>query len=272
MAQKRKRSTSPLPDNANIFRSEPIADRTSTFIGYFSPTLTPKKLQGLEEVKSASHKMLGWRRESNQQSLTAAKQYVTGNDDDGEKYGGKRVEQVLKATNITGSCVVARWYGGVMLGPVRFTHIESCAREAVRRWQDSLAEEKTKKRRVEEEAHEKKKMLRVLSERDQSITVLRTLAVEKEGLAKQSVAEVNTDQIVMIANGAVEGTPTKVESPSQSQTSPKVAISYDDMPLDRLKALEKARDATLSFLLKRIDKAEIEIREKKGPTTKGEPP
>jgi hypothetical protein len=36
-------------------------------------------------------------------------------------------------------------------------------------------------------------------------------------------------------------------------------MDYSVMTLDRLRALEKARDATLSFLLKRIDKAELEL-------------
>ena len=44
-----------------------------------------------------------------------------------------------------------------------------------------------------------------------------------------------------------------------SPTKP-AAIDYSAMPLDRLRALDKARDATLSFLLTRIDKAEADLK------------
>ena len=151
MSQKRKHSPDP-PPNTNIFRSSPIEDRTSTFIGYYSPTLSAKELQTLPENKSASHKIVAWRKPSTQKTLPGQKaQYVIGHDDDGEKYAGKKVEKVLESLDVMGCCVVARWYGGVMLGPVRFQHMEDCAKEAVREWQVFAGEEIAKKRRAEVE-------------------------------------------------------------------------------------------------------------------------
>ena len=112
MSLKRKKSPE-LPaetsTDTNLFWSSAIEDRSSRFIGVYSPTLKPKELQNIEEINTASHKILGWRRESNQQSINKSKQYVTGFDDDGEKYGGKKVEKVLQETQVSGSCVVARW-------------------------------------------------------------------------------------------------------------------------------------------------------------------
>ena len=87
MSQKRKRSASPSPTD-DIFRSSPIEDRTSTFIAYFSPTLKPKELQNIDEIKSASHKVLAWRKESNQQSINGSTKFSTSSDDDGEKWAG----------------------------------------------------------------------------------------------------------------------------------------------------------------------------------------
>ncbi|KAK4636310.1 IMPACT family member [Fulvia fulva] len=251
MSLKRKHSQDEDATTPTIFRSAPIEDRQSTFVGYFFPATTkkPKELQQLEEFASASHKVIGWRRESNQQSITKAKQYVLGNDDDGEKYAGKKVEKVLDAMRVEGSCVVARWYGGVMLGPVRFSHIETVAKEAVRSWQDYEAEAKSKKRRLEEEAAEHTRLCKSLAERDQSVDVLRDLAAKKELEVKQHEGD--------------------AEEPSETPTSSaanKTVADYTIMTIERLRALDKARDATITFLLKRIDKAEAELKAREKPT------
>lgn len=250
MSEKRKRSPEESQSSA-VFRSAPIEDRASKFVGYFSPALKHKDLQGLDEIRSADHKILSWRRESNQQSITGGTRYTTDHDDDGEKYAGKRVAKVLDSMQVVGACVVARWYGGVLLGPVRFDHIEECAKEAVQKWKDSVVAEQSKKRKVEEDAILHKKLVAVLTERDQSVAVLRSLAQEKEEKLKKAMAK----------GGDKDAEPTKtvVSSSQQSTTDGKPAMDYGSMTLDRLKALEKARDATLAFLLKRIDKAELEL-------------
>lgn len=280
-AQKRKRSdeggaTDDTCSEPSVFRSSPIEDRDSTFVGYFSPTLKPKDIQSRDEINSASHKILGWRRESNQQSITKAKQYTTGHDDDGEKYGGSKVEKVLINMGVTGSCVVARWYGGTMLGPVRFTHMEESARAAVRAWQDHVAGERTKKRKVEEEAQEKDKLVKVLAARDQSIVVLRALATEKEQKVKDmaTAGESKTKAINDGLEAPVVVDATANTSPPKKEPAPSTpAINYDPMPVERLRSLEKARDATLAFLLKRIDKAEAELAAAEETTApKADPP
>jgi putative IMPACT (imprinted ancient) family translation regulator len=255
MSQKRKRSQEPEQDTPNVYRSAPIEDRSSKFIGYFSPSLKPKELQKLGEIESASHKILASRRESNQQAITGGTKYTTDHDDDGEKYAGKTVAKMLNNMQVVGACVVARWYGGVLLGPVRFEHIQTCAREAIQKWKESVAEEHAKKRKLEQDEADIKRLVGILAERDQSILVLRQLASEKEGKLKTALA------VTKETNGAVDGDtePKAVSVKDQQPTNGKPAIDYSTMPLDRLKALEKARDATLSFLLKRIDKAELEL-------------
>ena len=264
MSQKRKRGVEDAPeggpdgetDSVPISRSAAIEDRSSTFMGLFSPSLKPKEIQQLEEIASASHKILAWRRESNQQSITGGVKYTTDFDDDGEKYAGKKIAKVLDNMQVAGSCVVARWYGGVLLGPVRFEHIEKCAMEAVKKWQESVAEERSKKQKVEEEAVERLKLVKVLADRDQSISVLRSLAAEKEDKAKLARGKLEEH------NGDIASSQPDEQVYLRSQTAKtetKVAVDYSAMPLERLKALEKARDATLSFLLKRIDKAEADL-------------
>jgi putative IMPACT (imprinted ancient) family translation regulator len=234
-------------DDADISRSAAIYDRESKFYALYSPSLKPKQLQSLDEIQSAAHRVVGWRRESNQQSITKETQYVVGSDDDGEKYAGKKIEKVLEAAKVSGTCVVARWFGGIMLGPVRFEHIENCAREAVRRYQEVDAERRAKKRKLEEEEEEHARLSKSLAEWDQSIVVLRALAADKEKLVKQAGEDADGDA----------GPPLIAAAPSSSVQP---AADYEAMPLARLKALDKARDATLSFLLKRIDKAEADLK------------
>lgn len=268
MAQKRKHSNDlheKPTSEPSIYRSSPIQDRDSTFIGLYSPDLGPKELQKLPDLKSASHCMLAWRRESNQQSLTSTKQYVSGHDDDGEKYGGRKVEQVLNNMKVVGTCVVARWYGGTMLGQVRFAHIENCASEAVQQWVTSVGEQQAKKRKMEEEVVEKGKLVKALAKRDQSISVLRALATEKEKLAKEAAEEGGagiTKGQAVVADATRDTVPPSPKKEPSSQTG---GIDYDSMSVERLRALDKARDATLAFLLKRIDKAESELKKRTDP-------
>jgi len=60
---------------------------------------------------------------------------VSGYDDDGEKWGGEKILKVMKAAGVIDAVVVvSRWYGGIMLGPARFTHIETCADEVCRKF------------------------------------------------------------------------------------------------------------------------------------------
>ncbi|KAI7332881.1 hypothetical protein KC315_g4432 [Hortaea werneckii] len=266
MSQKRKRpeDESSNEDAPDVFRSDPIEDRSSTFVGYFSPSLEGDALQKLPEIQRATHRILGYRKESSQRSLTSVKQYVSGSDDDGEKYAGKKVEKILEGMRVGGVCVVARWYGGVLLGPVRFTHIENCARAAVSKWQTHETEQRAKKMRLEQETAEQKKLAIALIERDRSIEVLRTLAAGKERQVKEGIvagvealgdADDASEDVEEVAPKSSEAMNLK----KKTESTPKPAMDYSAMPLARLRALDKARDATLSFLLKRIDKADADL-------------
>ncbi|KAI5370136.1 Putative ribosomal protein S5 domain 2-type [Septoria linicola] len=255
MSSKRKLSDADEKDGGEeepaFFRSAPIEDRQSTFIGFYSPSaLKPKELQALAELKTADHKIVGWRRESNQQSIGKSKLYITGSDDDGEKYAGKKVEKVVEACQATGSVVVARWWGGIMLGPVRFTHIETAARDSIRAWEDYRAEATAKRRKKAGDEEERARLAKALVDRDVSIDVLRKLAADKEERLK-----------FMQENGPeVPDAGKDIKQASASASSTKPPTDYTSLPLDRLRALDKARDATLSFLLKRIDKADVELK------------
>ncbi|CAD6891486.1 unnamed protein product [Tilletia laevis] len=56
-----------------------------------------------------------------------------GADDDGEKWGAQKIAKVIQEENAENVLVfVSRWYGGVLLGPDRFTHITDVARATLR--------------------------------------------------------------------------------------------------------------------------------------------
>lgn len=246
MSLKRRRSSSPKDiknsedKQTDIFVSEAIEDRTSTFIAYFSPSIPPKELQKRPEIKSASHRMLAWRRRSSSQRTLAGASapLESGHDDDGERYGGKRALSTLEGCKAEGSLVVARWYGGVMLGPIRFTHIEKCARDAITAWQRHEQGEVQKRRKLEEDREEKTRLVEELSERDTSIAALRKLLEEKT--KSESTFGPTASQIEKAA-------------PLVPQSR---GVDYTALPVERLRMLDTARDRTIGWLLKQIDATE----------------
>ncbi|KAK3111280.1 hypothetical protein LTR53_013621 [Teratosphaeriaceae sp. CCFEE 6253] len=261
-------SSSPSDTAADIHISDPIEDRQSRFVAYYSPSLPATDLQQHPLFNSASHKILAWRKEGKQRSLTGSiAHYETGHDDDGEKHGGRTVERVLAQLQVTGVCVVARWYGGVMLGPVRFQHMEDCAKGAVAKWRAHEEGERRAKRVKEAEEAERGRLVRALGERDRSVEVLRAMAGEKEGRVRDALLAgmAGLEGGEKPADGA-GAPPVTVASPITAAVSPKKpAVDYSSMPLDRLRALDKARDATLSFLLKRISKADSDLIDLRDP-------
>lgn len=72
-----------------------------------------------------------------------------GQEDDGEKWGGDKVTRVIRDLGASDVLVIVsrcvgmqdedlthRWYGGELLGPVRFDHITHCARSALQAHMD----------------------------------------------------------------------------------------------------------------------------------------
>lgn len=53
-------------------------------------------------------------------------------DDDGEEYAGEKILRLIRTMRLVGVViVVTRWWGGKLLGPRRFTHIETVARRVL---------------------------------------------------------------------------------------------------------------------------------------------
>lgn len=223
-----KRPLSPSPTCAPIYTSSHITDRSSRFLAIYSPSLSSKALQAQQNIQTATHRIAAWRQPSTQRALSSQQIYDTGHDDDGEKYGGKALDTVLASLNVEGAVVVARWYGGVMLGPVRFEHIKNCARDAIEQYLDEK-EKRVKRVKVEEDETRRQELIWVLPERDRSIAVLRDLLAEKQ---------------------------QRDNSQKAQKSSPAKVPEYAELPLPTLASLERARDATIGWILNQIEKAE----------------
>ncbi|KAE9986764.1 hypothetical protein EG328_004782 [Venturia inaequalis] len=259
-----KRAAPSNDDSTKIYTSQPIHDRESIFVAFYSPHpgLPPKELQQITEGKTASHRILAWRTPSKQRTLAPTSKILcdSGHDDDGEQWAGKRLESAMTEMDVMGAICVARWYGGVMLGPVRFKHIEDVAKEAVKVWREEQGGVSGKRQRVDEPGmlgrqgslpetmrpeelrRRKEELVRTLARRDESIVTLRTL--------------LDTKKAELASTPKVSSTPANVTTASPSRK-----VNYDGMPFARLQALDTARDATIQFLLKQIDKVEEEQKE-----------
>jgi hypothetical protein len=245
----KKRAASPRHGGSDIFISRTIDDRSSSFVAYYSPTQSAKTLQATPALQDASHRVLAWRKASTQRTLSGEKQiFSTGSDDDGERYAGKKLERLMTDMAVEGAVVVARWYGGVLLGPVRFTHMETLAKEAIDAWKEDVGLVPAKRAKAEPDPstdeQTRAKLIKQLKARDQNIVVLRGLLAKKTSEDPNDVPESSSTKL------QEHPTPTKV-------------IDYSKMTLMALRQLEKARDKTLEWILKQIDDAERSQSKKK---------
>lgn len=230
-------ATAETPVPPPIYHSKSaIEDRSSTFRAAFIPLLSSqsskpsgptaaRQLQALPDFADATHRVVAWRCRGSQKTISGVGLLDLGHDDDGETYGGKTLERLLDRERIEGAVCVARWYGGVMLGRVRFDWIQDAARDAIAVWKDKTEGAKRRKLAAEEEASQKRELEETLKERDQSIRVLRKMLTDKSG------------------------------SNLTETSSLKIPI-YSSLQTDVLRKLERARDSTIAVLLKKIDEAE----------------
>ncbi|XP_006016446.1 protein IMPACT isoform X1 [Alligator sinensis] len=114
-----------------IHHGNPITDRRSTFQAHLAPVVSPKqvktvldKLYENKKIENATHNIYAYRIYCEDKQT-----YLQDCEDDGETAAGGRLlhlMQILHVRNVL--VVVSRWYGGILLGPDRFKHINNCAR------------------------------------------------------------------------------------------------------------------------------------------------
>lgn len=218
--------------------------------------------------------MTAWRRPGKQQRLSLNGQqeqrplFETGYDDDGENYGGKTLEKVLREASVEGAVMVARWYGGVMLGPVRFEHIRNCAREAVEKGKQEdqrlkalETECRIAKKAKEEDGGERQRLVSVLEERDLSIGVLRGLLADKKRELERDLSQ--KDEVGRSSSPSKEDQASKYLKQDSSQqvgaaavSSPSKGADYAKMQLSAVIRLEQVRDKTIGWILAQIEEVE----------------
>ncbi|XP_045706386.1 protein IMPACT isoform X2 [Phyllostomus hastatus] len=109
----------------------PITDRRSTFQAHLAPVVCPKqvktvlaKLYENKKIASATHNIYAYRIYCEDKQT-----FLQDYEDDGETAAGGRLLHLMEILNVRNVLVVvSRWYGGVLLGPDRFKHINNCAR------------------------------------------------------------------------------------------------------------------------------------------------
>ncbi|XP_029356907.1 protein IMPACT isoform X1 [Echeneis naucrates] len=124
-------------ENANdeevppIKHGNPITDRRSTFQPHLAPVVTPRQVKMVLEklcenkkIASATHNIYAYRIYCEDKHS-----FLQDCEDDGETAAGGRLLHLLQILDVRNvMVVVSRWYGGILLGPDRFKHINNCAR------------------------------------------------------------------------------------------------------------------------------------------------
>jgi hypothetical protein len=118
--------------------SAPITERQSTFVARVAhPVTTPTQAKHLiatlmtsnPSLLTATHNVTAWRISKKTGWMPSI---IEDSDDDGESGAGRHILSQLreaKAENVL--VVMTRWYGGVMLGPRRWTIMTSVVRDAL---------------------------------------------------------------------------------------------------------------------------------------------
>lgn len=194
--------------------SQTIEDRKSIFRGFFLSEMTEqhsndflKRFRLSQHAQSADHIMSAHRYNRDDGTIHCV------HDDDGERWAGSKLQNLLEELDTLGLVIVVRIYGGILLGPIRFQHIAQCAREAY------LAH----RREISINTKETERLHRLLSARD------RTIALLREKLHRES-------ETMTASQSSLPASQTSVSSKTYSE---------DTITLERLLL---ARDRTIQTL------------------------
>ncbi|KAF8435023.1 hypothetical protein L210DRAFT_1053885 [Boletus edulis BED1] len=147
---------------------------------------------------------------------------VEGSEDGGERWAGGRVLGVMKREGVIDAVVVVcRWFGGTLLGPVRFTHIETCAREVCRKFKK-------------------------IEEMDECVQTLRTL--------DDLLATLRADLAMAHKEGGIQDSSGTAESLVAKPKVPDYHAMQDSLDLTKAKRLIHARECAIKATKTLIEK------------------
>lgn len=122
------------------FLSSPITEKKSTFVARACSVTSPAQARAFvahllatdKRASKATHNIIAYRIRSPASTGFTSDLSYQDCDDDGENAAGGRLLHLLQIMDVWGLLVVvSRWYGGVKLGPDRFSVINNVAREAI---------------------------------------------------------------------------------------------------------------------------------------------
>ena len=120
--------------------SSPVTEKKSTFVARACTVTSPAQAQAFvahlretdKRAAKASHNITAYRIRALSTVESIGEITYQDCDDDGENAAGGRLLDLLKKMNVWNVLVVvSRWYGGIKLGPGRFSIINNVAREVV---------------------------------------------------------------------------------------------------------------------------------------------
>ncbi|KAK8800078.1 hypothetical protein WA588_002894, partial [Blastocystis sp. NMH] len=122
------------PKCPDVFSDEPFTDRKSTFQAHCAEVhseeevkLVLQYLHTNNKIQRATHNMYAYRIYDEERGI-----WFQDNDDDGESAAGSRMLHLMCMMDVKNvMVVVSRWWGGILLGPDRFKHINNATRNVL---------------------------------------------------------------------------------------------------------------------------------------------
>jgi len=147
-ALKESKIATECPD---IITGDTIEDRKSVFQGHTAVVksleevkLVINKLYENKKIAQAAHNIYAYRIFHKEKNT-----WLSDCEDDGEDAAGGRLLHLLEILDVVDRLVVVtRWYGGILLGPDRFKHINNAARSVIQLVTPAVKDDsKTKKKK-----------------------------------------------------------------------------------------------------------------------------
>ncbi|KAF9531378.1 ribosomal protein S5 domain 2-type protein [Crepidotus variabilis] len=259
--------------------SPEIRDRGSLFVGTLYRATTPREAHAnvahVKHVsnrnKKATHDISAWRcmvLKPGKNGLGGPDDFelVQGSKDDGESWAGGKVLKVMQQMAVLDAVViVSRWYGGTMLGPARFSHIETCATEVCKAFKrtEELQDCITTLEMLDDTLAAVRKKLAMVST---------STELKSDGLQQQtaSTSESAGDKNPSAMPPSLQQLPSTLPVDNGLQSSatvnePQVELfrskkpTYNDLDIAKAKRLIQARDNAIKAVRNLIAKKEKEI-------------
>ena len=126
-----------------VFHGSISSDRKSKFQGHVARVTSLAQVRAVRasllddrRIACAAHPVIAaWRIEGGEERGHSG---IDGNDDDGEGGASQRLLFLLQRMDLQDVVVFCtRWFGGVLLGPVRFKHITNAVKAALDEWAEA---------------------------------------------------------------------------------------------------------------------------------------